>query len=259
MIDEYIRSAKYYDHVGLYQSRPDVKFWVEEAVASGGPVLELGAGTGRVLIPTAREGVSITGLDISDAMLDICRQKLKHEYPEVRDRVRLVRGDMRSFDVGSDFALVTMPFRPFQHLLDVEDQLACLDSARRALKPNGRLVLDLFNPSIPKLNEPIGDVMLVEEPFVLPDGRTVVRKHRFVHRDLFRQISTIDLIHVITSPDGRVEKDVWRFQMRWFFRFEIEHLLERAGFAVENIFADYDRSAFGSKYPGELIVAARKR
>jgi SAM-dependent methyltransferase len=166
---------------------------------------------------------------------------------------------MRTFDVGSEYALVTIPFRPFQHLLDVEDQLACLRSIRNALRPGGRLIFDLFNPSIPKLNEPVGEVFFEEEPFTMPDGSTVIRKHRFIERDLFRQVNIIDMIHAITRPDGRVEEDVWRFNMRYFFRYEIEHLVERAGFTFEAVYADYDRSAYGSKYPGELIVVARKR
>jgi SAM-dependent methyltransferase len=257
--DDYQGTAQYYDHVGLYVSRNDVQFWVDEAVQSGGPVLELGCGTGRVLIPTARAGVEITGLDMSASMLDTCRTKLHSESREAAERVKLVQDDMRSFNVGSDFALVTIPFRPFQHLFEVEDQLACLSSARRALRAGGKLVFDLFNPSIPKLNEPIGEVVFTEEPFAMSDGRTVIRKHRFVDRDLFRQVNTIELIHAVSWPDGRQEEDVWRFEMRYFFRYEIEHLVERAGFAVENIFAGYDRSLYGSTYPGELIVSAIKR
>lgn len=257
--DDYQGTAQYYDHVGLYVSRQDVQFWVDEAQTSGGPALELGCGTGRILMPTAKAGVEITGLDISESMLATCREKLQLETKQVQDRVQLVRSDMRSFDVGSDFALVTLPFRPFQHLVEVEDQLACLDSIRRALRTGGRLVLDLFNPSIPKLNEPLGEVVFTEDPFTMPDGRIVVRKHRFVDRDLFGQVNTIDLIHAITWPDGRYEEDVWQFRMRYFFRYEIEHLVERAGFRFEAIYADYDRSPYGSKYPGDLIVVATKR
>jgi SAM-dependent methyltransferase len=257
--DEYAGTAEYYDYVGLYVARADVQFWVDEAKVSGGPVLELGCGTGRVLIPTAKAGIAITGLDMSDAMLATCEAKLSEESEDIRKNARLVKADMRSFDVGQDFALVTMPFRPFQHLVEVEEQLACLDSIRRALRTGGKLVFDLFNPSIPKLNEPLGEVVFTEEPFTMPDGRSVIRKHRFVDRDLFRQVSTIDLVHAITWPDGREEEDVWRFRMRWYFRYEIEHLVERAGFKVETVYADYDRSTYGSKYPGELIVMATKR
>ena len=92
---------------------------------AGGEVLELGCGTGRVLIPTARSGVEITGLDLSPDMLKVCRKKLEAEPEEVRARVRLVEADMRQFELSRTFRLVTLPFRPFQHLTTVEAQLAC--------------------------------------------------------------------------------------------------------------------------------------
>src|SRR5512136_1735449 len=92
--DEYMSIAELYDHVVPYRERADVGFFVEAAKGSGGPVLEVGCGTGRVLIPTARAGVEITGLDLSPHMLEVCRRKLKDEPEEVRSRVRLVQGDM---------------------------------------------------------------------------------------------------------------------------------------------------------------------
>ena len=118
-------------------------FFVAAAKESGGPVLEVGSGTGRILIPTAREGIEITGLDLSDHMLDICREALNNEPKDVQDRVTLIKGDMRDFDLKKTFSLVTTPFRPFQHLLTVEDQINCLNSIRRHLNPGGVFILDL--------------------------------------------------------------------------------------------------------------------
>ena len=125
--NEYTPIAELYDHIVPYQDRPDVGFFVEAAVQSGGPVLELGSGTGRILIPTARAGVEITGLDLSPHMLAVCRERLKTEPEQVSSRVWLVEGDMRHFELARTFSLVTLPFRPFQHLTTVGDQLACLD------------------------------------------------------------------------------------------------------------------------------------
>src|SRR6476646_3532820 len=124
--DEYASVADLYDYVTLYQSRDDIGFFVEAAQASGEPVLEIGCGTGRVLIPVARAGVNIVGLDSSSAMLRICETKLHQEAEAVRSKVRLVRGDMRDFSLQETFSLATVPFRPFQHLVTVEDQLSCL-------------------------------------------------------------------------------------------------------------------------------------
>ena len=257
MSDGYRDIADLYDHVTLYRDRPDVRFFVEAARAAGSPVLELGSGTGRVLIPTARAGIAITGLDASPSMLAICRRELEAEPAEVRERVRLVEGDMRDFDLGARFHLVTLPFRPFQHLVTVEDQLACLASVRRHLAPNGRMILDLFNPSLEALTQPVGVESPPEAEFTTPDGRKVVRRFRLRSRDRAAQVQDVELIYDVAHPGGRTERLLHAFPMRYFFRFEAEHLLYRAGFVVEEVFSDYDRAPFGANYPGELIFVAR--
>ena len=173
--DEYAFVADLYDHIVGYRDRPDVAFWVEAAVESGGPVLELGCGTGRVLIPTARTGIEIVGLDLSTHMLAVCRERLAGEPQEVQDRVQLVEADMRHFDLGQTFPLVATPFRPFQHLTTMEDQRSCLESVHRHLSEEGRLILDIFNPSLAWLaRDIVGQELGEEPPFATPDGRQVV-------------------------------------------------------------------------------------
>ncbi|MFN2511449.1 MAG: class I SAM-dependent methyltransferase [Pyrinomonadaceae bacterium] len=250
--------AEFYDSVVPYRERQDVNFFVEMARRSEGPVLELGCGTGRVLIPTAKSGIEIVGLDGSPKMLAVCREKLLRESEDVRVKVTdLVQGDMRSFELGQKFSLVTIPFRPFQHLLTVEDQLSCLRSIRKHLVAGGRLVLDIFNPSLPHLTEERYLQELSEEPeFATADGRKVVRRARVVSRDYFNQITQNELIYYVTHPDAREERFVHRFPMRYLFKFEVEHLLARCDFGLEAVYSDYDQSPYGSKYPGELIVVA---
>jgi len=257
---EYAATAELYDQVTPYASRPDVVFFVEMAKESGGPVLELGSGTGRVLIPIAREGVAITGLDLSTDMLRVCREKLEKEPEEVRSRVLLVEGDMRAFELPEKFKLVTMPFRPFQYLVTVDDQLACLDCIHRHLAEEGRVIVDVFNPKLEALvADNLGVEMTPEPEFSMPDGRKIIRKHKIVSRDWVKQVQQIELIYYVTYPDGKQERLVHAFSMRYFFRYEMEHLLARAGFEVEELYSDYDRSSYGAKYPGELIFVARKR
>jgi SAM-dependent methyltransferase len=221
--------------------------------------LEVGCGTGRILIPTARAGIEIVGLDLSRHMLDVCQERLLREPEEVQSRVQLVKADMRDFDLGRLFNLVTTPFRPFQHLTTVDDQTACLSSIRRHLVADGRLILDIFNPSLESLTgDNVGEEMGDEPPFVMPDGRRVVRRNRTVSRDLFNQINQVELIYYVTHPDGREERLVHAFPMRYLFRFEAEHLLVRCGFEVEHLYADFDKRPYGSTYPGELIFAAKR-
>ena len=257
--NEYTPIAELYDHIVPYQDRPDVGFFVEAAVQSGGPVLELGSGTGRILIPTARAGVEIIGLDLSPHMLAVCRERLKTEPEQVSSRVWLVEGDMRHFELARTFSLVTLPFRPFQHLTTVGDQLACLDCIHHHLETGGKMILDIFNPWLEALTrQNLGEEMAEEPEFSMPDGRRVIRRHKITSRDVFNQVNYVELIHYVTHPDGRQERLVQAFPMRYLFRFEAEHLLARAGFEVEQLYADYDKSPYGSKYPGELIFVAGK-
>jgi SAM-dependent methyltransferase len=259
MSDEYEGAAEFYDYVVPYATRGDVEFYVDEALAANGPVLELGCGTGRVLIPIARAGVTIHGLDGSPKMLARCMEKLEAAPANVRSRVALHQGDMRSFKLQKQFSLITIPFRPFQHLLTVADQLDCLRCIHSHLIDDGRLILDLFNPSLDMLvNRPLGVEMIEGPPFDMPDGRRVTRSFKVSNPDRFEQVNDIELIYDVTHVDGRTERQVHAFRMRYLFRFEAEHLLARAGFAVEQLYAGYDRSAYGSTYPGELIFIARK-
>jgi SAM-dependent methyltransferase len=257
---EYESSAEFYDHVIPYRTRSDVAFFTQLAVEAQPPVLEVACGTGRVLIPCARAGVRVIGLDLSRAMLDVCRSRLRDEPPEVRDRVELHEGDMRTFDLGRPFDLITMPFRGFQHLLTVDDQRNALANIRRHLATAGRFVLDLFNPSLPLLGDERWLVQpIVEPPFTMPDGRLVVRSYRIAGRDYFNQVQDVEMTYEITWPDQRQERRTERFLLRYLFRFEAEHLLVREGFDVREVYGDYDRSPYGAKYPGELIFIATRR
>ena len=121
------------------------------------------------------------------------------------------------------------------------------------------MIVDLFNPKLEALvADDMGEEIDEGLEFSTPDGATVQRKHRVAGRDLFNQIVYSELIYYVRHTDGRRERLVHAFPMRYLFRFEAEHLLARAGFRVEAIYSDYDRSEFGSKYPGELLIVASK-
>ena len=251
--------SEFYDHIQAYHDPLSEVFYRGLARAAGGPVLELGCGTGRLLIPMARTGASTTGLDLSESMLEQCRARLAQEAGDVQSRVQLVHGDMRDFSLPHAFRLVTIPFLTFMHLLTVEEQLACLTCAHRHLEPGGRLALDVFNPDIRALTDPrMGQEGPHEPPFLLDDGRSVTRRFRDASVDLHRQVLNAEIIYAVTHPDGRKERLVHAFPYRYFFRYELEHLLARAGFTVEAVYSDFDGSPMGATYPGELIVVARK-
>lgn len=258
--DDFPFVAESYDSNPIYSGRGDMDFYLDLARSAQGRVLELGCGTGRILIPTAAAGCDIVGLDLSESMLARCREKLREQPKEVRQRVRLVRGSMASFDLKEVFSLITTPFRSFQHLLAVEDQLSCLKCANRHLKRGGRLVLDVFqvNPRMtyePKFMVETEDVPEVE----LPDGRKVRRCSRIAAYHRPEQCNDIELIHYVKHPDSREERLVQAFPIRYFFRYEVEHLLARCGFEVQQLFGNYDRSALTNESPEMVFVAEKCR
>ncbi len=102
-MDEYGTTAEFYDHIGAYRDRQDVDFYIEMAKAAHGPVLEIGCGMGRVLLPLARAGVEILGMDLSPSMLSLCRERLTREPNEAPRRVQLHEGDMRQFEFSRRF------------------------------------------------------------------------------------------------------------------------------------------------------------
>ncbi len=251
--------AEYYDAAYEVTDRRDVQFFVDAAEHSAGPTLELGCGTGRVLIPTAAAGHAITGLDLSPQMLALCRDKLSRQPDEVQARVRLVEGDMTNFDTGQTYSLVTIPFRPFQHLVTVAEQRAALECINRHLVPGGRLILDLFNPDPlrlvpnPDYAGEFEDLPVTE----LADGRRLRRTVRVAAYHREQQYNEVELIYYVTHRDGRQERLVQAFPMRYFFRYEVEHLLELCGFSAVDIFGGYDRSTFSSD-SSEMIFVAEK-
>jgi SAM-dependent methyltransferase len=246
-----------YDHVTAYRERPDIAFFVEEMQSVEGPILELASGTGRVMIPIARSGKTIVGLERSRRMLDRCQLNVSAEPPEVRARIALREGDMRDFDLGETFAAAIIPFRPFQHLVSVSDQLDCLGCVHRHLAPNGRLVFDVFNPDLGRIaSPPIGEFDDTPE-VALPDGSHFRRTGRIVAAHKIAQTSDLELIYYVTSPTGATERRVHAFQMRWFLRAELEHLLARAGFEIVAAYGNFDRSPLVDESP-EIVIVARR-
>ncbi len=233
-----------YDSVPFYTARQDVAFYVEEAKAARGTVLEVGCGTGRILLPIARAGIPITGIDGSKQMLERCRAKLQGE------RVELVQLDMRDFDLGAKFDLIIAPFRVIQHLATLDDQLRFLEIVARHLAPGGRLVFDVFNPRFDTLVGADGVEREDTPEQRLPDGRTLRRTYRIVRVRWIDQVSEAELVYYV---DGN--RYVQAFEMRWYLAAELRHLLARAGFRVREMYGDFARGPLVDGCP-EIIVAA---
>ena len=255
-----------YDAIPLYSARGDVAFYVAEAArhGEGSAVLELGCGTGRVLVPLARAGHVVTGIDSSENMLARCRANLAKEPQAVRERVSLHQADVRDFDVpkpkkrdgGAGFALAIAPFRVFQHLLTVEDQLRCLATVRAHLAPRGRLVFDVFNPHFTKMTSDRSAEAEDTAEVPVGDGRYVRRTARVPRVHWVDQVSDVELIYYVRTGDN-AERFVQSFQMRWYGAAELEHLLTRSKFRIENIYGDLSRGPLRDDSPEMVVVAVR--
>jgi SAM-dependent methyltransferase len=199
IVDSYHVAAKYYDGAyGAMRDLVDAPFYLDLARESGGPVLEIGCGTGRVLLPIARQGIEIHGVDNSGPMIGILKESLAQENRAVSSKVTLHFGDMRDFRLYRRFPLVIIPFRPMQHMHTVADQVRALTSATAHVAEGGTLALDVFYPKFEVLRLGIGEEKLEAEwpsPF---DPETVIR--RYYRKDAVDKINqTYSLTFIFRS------------------------------------------------------------
>jgi SAM-dependent methyltransferase len=245
-----------YDSVPAYNERPDVAFYVEEAGRAQGRVLELGCGTGRILLPMARAGVDVEGIDASRTMLARCREKLAGERPEVQARVRLQEGDVRDFDLGAQFALIIAPFRVLQHQTTVDDQIRCLQCVARHLRPGGRFLFDVFNPLFSRMVAADGAEWPDTSELTLRDGRKMRRAFRIRRVRWLDQVNEVELVYYVTAGDQE-ERYIHGFDMRWYLRSELSHLLARTGFREVANYGDFARGPL-TETSGDHVVCAER-
>ncbi len=253
------QTAEVYDR--LYRStlpgssvEGDLAFYCALARRTGGPVLELGCGTGRVAFPLAAAGCAVTGLDVSPQMLRVARAKAAL-LPPARRPVFL-RGDMTRFALRKRFQLALIPFRAFQHLLTWEAQRRCLECVRRHLVPGGRLVVDLFDPRLEMLVPGAIAGARSRREFADARGRLTVLARRTAN-DPVRQILRESWEFTERDPRGRVtRRSRVGVTLRWTYRWEMRHLLELAGFEVLACHGDFRGS--GPTYGVEQVWVARR-
>jgi SAM-dependent methyltransferase len=212
----------------------DVDFYVEEAVAAGSPVVELGVGTGRIAVPVALAGIEVIGVDSSAAMLEVCAERAV--AAGVADRLDLRLGDLRDPPVRERVGLVTCPFRAYLHLATDDERRLALGRARDLLVPGGRLVFDVFAPGADDIEATHGR-WLEREPgiFERADWDTTERTLTLSVRD--REQSSTMTLAWLDPPEWRA-------------------LLEAAGFEVVACYGWFDRRPYGG---GEDTVWIARR
>ena len=235
--------ADYYDESPVVKGRTqDVVFYREAAREFGDPVLELGCGTGRITMALAEAGKRITGLDLSERMLERAVKKRAALRVEARERVHLVQGNMAGFDLGEKFRLIIIPFRPFQHLLEVHEQMNCLECARKHLARGGRLILDVFQTDAQRIHDPVHMRETLVTEYNTADGRQVKISERVAAFHRAQQINDVEMVFSVKHTGGREERLVFAWPLRYFFRYEVEHLLARCGFRVSTEYGDFDKT-----------------
>jgi SAM-dependent methyltransferase len=251
----FVRAYDAFHHHAPPQIAGDIAFYERLARGTGGRVLELACGTGRIALPLAERGLDITGADVSDGMLAIAQRKSEKLPAGARQRLTLVAQDMCELSLDRQFGCIFVAFRSFQALLTVELQRRSLAAIRHHLAPDGRLALHLFDPRLD---------LLIDGGTRPPTlyGLDPTTQHRFVGEVLrtgFDQLAQVrrDLWRYTEfAPDGAMVDTATReMVLRWTWRWELRHLLELCGFRVEAEYSDFAGSP--PAYGKEQIVIAR--
>jgi SAM-dependent methyltransferase len=236
----------------------DVRYYVDLAEHAGGPTLELGCGNGRITIPIARAGAEVVGVDRSAAMLKDLRARLRDEPEEVRARVTVRRGDMRSFRARRRFPLVICPFNALLHLYERRDFERFLARVREHLAPRGELVFDISMPDPAELaRDPARAYFAPRFRYPREDGRPgpMIRYSERFDYDRVRQVLFVAL--EFSPMDG---SDAWMTPLahRQIHPQELEALLHYNGFAITDQRGDFFRSPLTSQ-SHTLVVHCRPR
>jgi SAM-dependent methyltransferase len=196
----------------------DVSFYVDEAVRSGGPVLELGIGTGRIAVPIAAAGIEVVGVDLSSGMLEVARDRAVLAGVELDLR----HGDMRDPPVDGEFPLVLIPFRSLLHMETDADRRTVLQAVTRHLAPGGRFIFDVFAPGADDIAE--------------THARWLEREPGIWERADWNE-ETRTLILRVRGVDGDAE-----MSLAWLAVTEWEQLLREEGFVVDALYGWFDRT-----------------
>jgi SAM-dependent methyltransferase len=232
--------------MGAYASDDMLNFYRRQIARYGEPVLELACGSGRLTIPLAREVVNITGIDLSEEMINLAQLKAS----QARLHLRFIQGDMRTFDLGEKFKLIFVPAQSLSHLhtrAEIQDCFACV---QRHLADEGRFLIELFNSSAKMLAREPGHRFSVDQYEDPKTGSQV-----FVTEEVrYDAASQINHIRWFFRDEGINHEKALSFEMRQFFPQEIDALLWYNGFRVEHKYGSHGEEEFSSDSAKQLII-----
>ncbi|MEZ4661597.1 MAG: class I SAM-dependent methyltransferase [Caldilineaceae bacterium] len=235
------RFARFYD-LDYREYDDDLPLVMALAREVEGPLLELGCGTGRALAPLAAAGHRVTGIDVSPALLDVARQKLKRGGHAAN--VTLHEADMRDFDLPhKDFGFAFCMSNTFMHCASQDEQLNVLQAAYDHLRPGGLLLIDLFNPDVARLVQVDGLTELADM-WVDPETGAQCTKWSVRSLNLAEQLQETLFIYEEIFADGRVQKTLCPFTLRYLWLGEGTLMLEMAGFELLEVWGDFEQNPY---------------
>jgi len=244
--------ARFYDRVyAQVRDGVDNEYYLQQITSAAGPILEIGVGTGRLFAEALRRGADVYGIDVSPGMIERCREKLP---PAERDRVRVDNAVRMRMDDGR-FALVVAPFRVLSHVLAPEDQLRLLDAVHDVLSPGGAFIFDLYVPNLKLLLEGLPETCDFDGEHA--PGRRLRRLVSSTPANLARQTNHVRMRFEWDEEDG-THRGEWAFDMRFFFRFELEHLVARSRLRLEAIHGDFAGGPLSAESAEYVVVARRE-
>jgi methylase of polypeptide subunit release factors len=236
----------------LFGSKNDIEFYKELSLQSGNQALELGVGTARVAIALAKAGITVVGIDDSIYMLKVAKNKLAKESEIIRSRVILKRGDMINFNLKRSFPFIYIPASTFDHNISVQDQKRTLASIHKHLETGGIFAFDLEQTTADK---PQKSWWIDRKD--IKNGKMVVRSI-FTRRDQKRCRCSLDIFYDVYK-DGSMLKRCHEYgEVAIMSKEKITALLEHAGFKIDAVYGDFDKSKCKRDSP-KIVLVTRKR
>jgi SAM-dependent methyltransferase len=232
MSNEYPKSfARFYDII-YHQQRDGVDndFFQSKIRRIKGKVLEIGVGTGRLFTNALHKGADIYGIDISQHMIDVLLKKISQDQ-----YYRISLQNIIDFEFDFQFDLIIAPFRVFMHLLEKEDQVRAINNVYKHLNKNGKFIFDVFVPDLHLIINGIDNFTDFQGEY--EKGKKIKRVVT-TKPDLLNQTILITF-HLEWDEDNEEKKEEWTIPLRFFFRYELEHLIERSSFKNYTILGDY--------------------
>jgi SAM-dependent methyltransferase len=238
--------AEFYDQEFANRGS-EIPFFLKQSKLAGGPVLEVACGTGRITLPIARAGIEITGLDISHPMLERARYKAEVE----RVAVTWFERDCRLINMDQAFALIFSATNAMQHLHNLDSLNAFLTSAKHALRPDGTLILDVFNPNPAKLARTV--TTRYHQKTIMDSIGSEIHVEAASQYDSVSQILNFTLFYLHNGELTRTKK----VNMRCFFPEELMALCRFNGLEVVQRYGDYDETPFNSNSPKQILFCRK--